>query len=334
MRATFQRSTSVVQSTGEGAQLWLCTVLRSLQREMRAEPQYAQALGRYLPAAEAEAAAALWRCVQPLLQATLLTTTELDADALALLGAVRDTRRQLASLGVAVHMGVLPVFQNWLVQQTAHWQADAAETAAALAPLAPLLATLRDGCVRVEQAAATADSAELVSAMRGSLPRELSLVLVHLGDRLCAAAERPPASSRALVWSDVDERWELAEPPPPEGGPQGGGAHAAEAEEAAGATGRDAPHALARADSGFAYESGGEETEGGGGEAAPARRASSSDSISSDELTRGLPLSARAGVAEEGARAEEALRGACMRMLRLADALASVGALTDRKSVV
>ena len=118
MRATFQRSTSVVQSwlglgfglelgpnpnpspnqvqsTGEGAQLWLCTVLRSLQHEMRAEPQYAQALGRYLPAAEAEAAAALWRCVQPLLQATLLTTTELDADALALLGAVRDTRRQL-----------------------------------------------------------------------------------------------------------------------------------------------------------------------------------------------------------------------------------------------
>ena len=80
-----------MQSTGEGAQLWLCTVLRSLQHEMRAEPQYAQALGRYLPAAEAEAAAALWRCVQPLLQATLLTTTELDADALALLGAVRET---------------------------------------------------------------------------------------------------------------------------------------------------------------------------------------------------------------------------------------------------
>ena len=47
--------------------------------------------------------------------------------------------------------------------------------------------------------------------MRGALPRELSLVLVHLGDRLCAAAELepPPASSRALVWSDVDERWEL-----------------------------------------------------------------------------------------------------------------------------
>jgi len=113
-----------VQSTGEGAQLWLCTVLRSLQHEMRAEPQYAQALGRYLPAAEAEAAAALWRCVQPLLQATLLTTTELDADALALLGAVRETLPLTPPLTLSLPL-TLPLTLTRCATRGGSWRASA-----------------------------------------------------------------------------------------------------------------------------------------------------------------------------------------------------------------
>ena len=85
MRNLFQRSMAVAPQAELTAPLWLCTVLRAVQRELKTEQLFSTQLQQWLPAAAAEAAAALWKCVQPLLQATLLSTASLDSDALQML---------------------------------------------------------------------------------------------------------------------------------------------------------------------------------------------------------------------------------------------------------
>ena len=88
MRNLFQRSMAVAPQAELTAPLWLCTVLRAVQRELKTEQLFSTQLQQWLPAAAAAAAAALWKCVQPLLQATLLSTASLDADALQMLEAI------------------------------------------------------------------------------------------------------------------------------------------------------------------------------------------------------------------------------------------------------
>ena len=131
MRNLFQRSMAVAPQAELTAPLWLCTVLRAVQRELKTEQLFSTQLQQWLPAAAAEAAAALWKCVQPLLQATLLSTASLDADALQMLEAIAAVRAQLGALGVTVHMSLLPVFRAWLSHQTAAWQTAASDAVAA-----------------------------------------------------------------------------------------------------------------------------------------------------------------------------------------------------------
>ena len=68
--------------------------------ELGSEAAYSGQLRAQLPAATAEAAAALWRCVQPLLQATLLATPSLTPEAVRMLAALRGVRTQLEGMGV------------------------------------------------------------------------------------------------------------------------------------------------------------------------------------------------------------------------------------------
>ena len=68
--------------------------------ELGSEAAYSGQLRAHLPAATAEAAAALWRCVQPLLQATLLATPSLTPEAVRMLSALRGVRSQLEGMGV------------------------------------------------------------------------------------------------------------------------------------------------------------------------------------------------------------------------------------------
>ena len=68
--------------------------------ELGSEAAYSGQLRAQLPAATAEAAAALWRCVQPLLQATLLATPSLTPEAVRMLAALRGVRTRLEGMGV------------------------------------------------------------------------------------------------------------------------------------------------------------------------------------------------------------------------------------------
>ncbi|EOD24180.1 hypothetical protein EMIHUDRAFT_116095 [Emiliania huxleyi CCMP1516] len=118
--------------------------------ELGSEAAYSGQLRAQLPAATAEAAAALWRCVQPLLQATLLATPSLTPEAVRMLAALRGVRTQLEGMGVQaesfeprlpeiardcprvqVKMGLEPIFTTWLAHAASRWQSAAATTAAA-----------------------------------------------------------------------------------------------------------------------------------------------------------------------------------------------------------
>ena len=199
MRTLFQRAVGLVPQEQHTAQRWLDGVLKALEGELSSEAQFSSQLRPWLPAATAEAAAALWRGVQPLLQATLLSTTTLDSDGLRMLLALRDVRRLLGAMGVSVQMGLLPVFRNWLAQLSIGWQEEAAAAAAAAAatgsvgsPVAPLarsrpaalLAPLREGVERMLGGAAACDDPALLSHIRRALPRELAVAVSAFGHAL------------------------------------------------------------------------------------------------------------------------------------------------------
>ena len=117
--------------SGGDAQEWLRLVLQAVSRELSIEPKFSSQLRPWLPAASAEAAAALWRCVQPLLQATLLATPAVTATAVGMLGALQALRADLRSMGVSVQMGLEPIFGAWLAHIANRWQSAASVTAAA-----------------------------------------------------------------------------------------------------------------------------------------------------------------------------------------------------------
>jgi hypothetical protein len=124
-------SVAVAPGGSGDAQDWLRLVLLAMTRELESETKHSSQLLPWLPAATAEAAAALWRCTQPLLQATLLATPALTPTALAMLDALRGMRSRLSMMGVSVSMGLQPIFGTWLSHAAERWRSAAAATAAA-----------------------------------------------------------------------------------------------------------------------------------------------------------------------------------------------------------